>query len=359
MATIYRNKGLWRAQVRAHGKSLSKTFDTKREAQVWARDIEVELDKAPSSDPAATFREILAVYRGHARPGGRTKQACLAKLEAYWGDWRVADITSAAVAAFARTRRLDDGCAPSTVLMDLTYLSTVLGNGGVLAGNRNAQIAKLELSVAIKALRHAGTVGDSEERARRPTDEELTRLFQRWASSNRLRTPMIDLALFAIATCMRMGEIAGPGGIVWQDLDREQRTIWVRKRKDPRSPNGRDDLVPLLVGHVTIAGRPVDPLEIIQRQPTAWLREGRIFPYAENTVGIAWATTCDELGIADLTFHDLRHDAISRMFEAGFDIPQVAAVSGHRSWKNLKRYAHIRPASIHQRSIENAMVILR
>ncbi|TIN81271.1 tyrosine-type recombinase/integrase, partial [Mesorhizobium sp.] len=41
-------------------------------------------------------------------------------------------------------------------------------------------------------------------------------------------------------------------------------------------------------------------------------------------------------------FHDLRHEGISRLFELGWNIPHVAAVSGHRSWTNLKRYTHIR-----------------
>jgi integrase len=43
-----------------------------------------------------------------------------------------------------------------------------------------------------------------------------------------------------------------------------------------------------------------------------------------------------------LHFHDLRHEGISRLFEVGRSIPQVAAVSGHRSWQSLQRYAHLR-----------------
>ena len=38
----------------------------------------------------------------------------------------------------------------------------------------------------------------------------------------------------------------------------------------------------------------------------------------------------------------LRHDGISRLFELGWSIPHVAAVSGRRSWSSLKRYTHIR-----------------
>lgn len=44
----------------------------------------------------------------------------------------------------------------------------------------------------------------------------------------------------------------------------------------------------------------------------------------------------------DLRFHDLRHEGISRLFEMGWNVPHVAAVSGHRSWISLKRYTHVR-----------------
>jgi integrase len=47
----------------------------------------------------------------------------------------------------------------------------------------------------------------------------------------------------------------------------------------------------------------------------------------------------------DLRFHDLRHEGISRLFEIGRTIPQVAAVSGLRSWTSLKRYTHIRQST--------------
>lgn len=47
------------------------------------------------------------------------------------------------------------------------------------------------------------------------------------------------------------------------------------------------------------------------------------------------------LGIKDLHFHDLRHEGISRLFEMAQTIPQVASVSGHRSWQSLKRYTNM------------------
>lgn len=68
----------------------------------------------------------------------------------------------------------------------------------------------------------------------------------------------------------------------------------------------------------------------------------RIFPCSTDAINAAFTRGCKILGIADLRFHDLRHEGISRLFEMGRTIPQVAAVSGHRSWTSLKRYTHIR-----------------
>src|SRR5262249_14571275 len=68
----------------------------------------------------------------------------------------------------------------------------------------------------------------------------------------------------------------------------------------------------------------------------------RIFPYSTDAISAAFTRACKILGIEDLRFHDLRHEGISRLFEMGRTIPQVAAVSGHRSWTSLKRYTHIR-----------------
>ena len=41
-----------------------------------------------------------------------------------------------------------------------------------------------------------------------------------------------------------------------------------------------------------------------------------------------------------IRFHDLRHEAISRLFEKGNTIPEIAEVSGHRTISQLFRYAH-------------------
>ena len=52
------------------------------------------------------------------------------------------------------------------------------------------------------------------------------------------------------------------------------------------------------------------------------------------------------LELDDITLHDLRHEGISRLFDAGLSIPEVSLISGHTSWESLKRYTHIQPKHV-------------
>jgi hypothetical protein len=122
-----------------------------------------------------------------------------------------------------------------------------------------------------------------------------------------------------------------------------------RKKSDPRKKKGNDQRIPLL----DVSG--YDAYKIIEEQGRfSNIREGRIFPYNGRSVGTAFRRECGKLKIKDLHFHDLRHEGTSRLFEAGFSIEQVALVTGHKDWKMLRRYTHLKPETLH--SISSARV---
>lgn len=112
--------------------------------------------------------------------------------------------------------------------------------------------------------------------------------------------------------------------------------------KDPREKDGNNRLVPLL----NLGG--FDALRLIRVQRKYHPRGDLIFPYNPRSVGTAFRRACRELKIENLHFHDLRHEATSRLFEAGLRIEQVALVTEHRGWKMLKRYTHVRPEHLHR-----------
>jgi len=74
----------------------------------------------------------------------------------------------------------------------------------------------------------------------------------------------------------------------------------------------------------------------------------RCFPHNHKSVGAAFRRARNALGADDLRFHDLRHEATSRLFEAGLPIERVALVTGHKDWKMLKRYTNLKPEDLHK-----------
>jgi integrase len=75
-------------------------------------------------------------------------------------------------------------------------------------------------------------------------------------------------------------------------------------------------------------------------------RDGKRHPYVFNRV---WALTLRGAGIEGLHFHDLRHEATSRLVERGLSDQEVSAITGHKSMQMLKRYTHLRAEDLVER----------
>ncbi|WP_288130992.1 site-specific integrase [Microbulbifer sp.] len=162
-----------------------------------------------------------------------------------------------------------------------------------------------------------------EQRNLRPTVNELEQIIELSDHSGRAEIPLGELVLFAIFSARRQEEITK---LRWNDLNREKKRILVREAKDPVRP------VSYWV-HV-----PDEALAVIERQP----RKGeRIFPCDSKSVSARFTRMVKLLGIEDLRFHDLRHEAASYRFERGLQIHRVAQTTGQRSWATLKRYTHL------------------
>ena len=73
-----------------------------------------------------------------------------------------------------------------------------------------------------------------------------------------------------------------------------------------------------------------------------------ICPVEPRSIGAAFTRACHVLGIKDLRFHDLRHEATSRLFERGYQIHEVAQFTLHESWNELKRYTNLKPENLRE-----------
>ncbi|WP_336487941.1 tyrosine-type recombinase/integrase [Methylobacterium nigriterrae] len=134
--------------------------------------------------------------------------------------------------------------------------------------------------------------------------------------------PLIDLA---IETGMRRGELLA---LVWSHVSLERRTAHLPMTKN---------------GHARTVALTPKAIEVLRALPRI---DARVFPVSGNAVRLAWERLRGRAGVPGLRFHDLRHEAVSRFFEAGLSVPEVALLSGHRDARMLMRYTHLRPEVI-------------
>lgn len=343
MASVDRRRNRWRAQVRRQGRALCKTFQRKGDAAAWSREMERTIDcggdptarRVRGDDVFATLIDLhiedLAAVR---RPLRRSKRHVLARLRRDLGATPLNQLTREELIRYGRNRA-DAGAGPATLAVDISFIGTVLSHAvavhGLTVDTEAVRLARIALS-------RLGLVGKSRERDRRPTPEELDRLFDYYAGNIRQVIPMARIIKFAIATAMREDEICR---IETATRDPTTRTILVANRKDPRAKEGNHQRVPLLNVTGFDAWALLD--EEIALHPT-----GRLcFPYNAKSVSASFTRACMKLQIIDLHFHDFRHEATSRLFEAGLTVEQVPLVTGHKDWKMLRRYTQLRPENLH------------
>lgn len=77
-----------------------------------------------------------------------------------------------------------------------------------------------------------------------------------------------------------------------------------------------------------------------------------VFPVSSDALKMCWRRVMAKTLIDDLHFHDLRHEAVSRFFEMGLSMPEVALISGHRDPRMLMRYTHLVPYQLAKKLAE-------
>jgi len=345
LATFTKLKsGSWRAQIRRKGQYLNETFLRRKDAEEWALDMERRIDR---QEPAVTrksrnaklFGDLIALHRQDMEEVGikigRSKDFCLIALHETLGHLKLPELDRERLIKFGRDRA-KEGAGPVTLSMDFGYIKTVLSHAAAVHG---VTISTEPLDLARIALKRLSLIGKGNERDRRPTQDELDRITAALDENPRQIIPVGRIVRFAVATAMRQEEICR---VEWRDFNPETRMLLIRDRKDPRKKAGNNQRIPLL----DVSG--YDACKIIEEQGRfSNTREGRIFPYKGRSVGTAFHRQCEDLKIEDLHFHDLRHEGTSRLFEAGFTIEQVALVTGHKDWKMLRRYTHLKPEALH------------
>lgn len=309
----------------------AQTFNKRSAANAWIKNREAELKEPGGLQKAKVRHKTLAdaidtYIADDARGIGRTKEQVLKAIRLHeLGGKECGTIGSADIVAFARD--LSKERQPQTVSNYLSHLQAVFAIARPAWG---FELDAAAMRDAFTVCRRLGYTGNSQQRDRRPTLDELDKLMTFFAERD-IRSPgaapMVAIIAYAIFSTRRQGEIVR---ITHADLEAEHSRQLVRDMKHPGQKRGNDVWVNLTP----------EALALSEAMPT----KGRIFPYTENAISAAFTRACTVLGIEDLHFHDLRHEGVSRLFEMGWDIPRAALVSGHRSWAALQRYSHIRQA---------------
>ncbi len=307
----------WEARVRKRGQPVQcKTFTTRAKAESWSKQIESEMDRGVFVSRAeaenTTLAEALDRYVREVLP--TKKSARSAAYHAHnvrkaLGTLSLSAITSSALAKY-RDRQLAEGYAAQTVKHDLSLVSRVLNicikEWGIAlpAGNPVAQVKMPSLPPG---------------RDRRLVDDELPRLL---AAAHACGGELGSLITWAIETAMRRGEIAA---MRWDHLDRRARVLLI-----PETKTGTPRRVPLSTAALAV-------LDGLPRR-----LDGRVWGMRPDSISQAFERVCKAAGIEGLTFHDLRHEATSRLFEKGLGLMEVASITGHKTMQMLKRYTHLR-----------------
>lgn len=332
----------------------TETFPSKLSAERWIKKRESELKdkgalvKAIQSKRCKTWSDVIADYCAASQNEfGKTKTANLAYLQrldfgqiAVEGTddhtfFKLGQDLHRGVQAPPADKDLD--CPkhyelkprkPQTVNSYMATLCTVVSYGGPIS---RIELPITEFETAKRTLTHQGYLARSAKRDRRPTLNEMDRLmayfYDNYMADTR-RVPMHKVTGAAITLAHRQKALSL---IPWDDFDANNARLTIRNMKHPRETVGNDKET-----WITEEG-----MKIILSMPRT---DERIFPYHSDTISRLFTKACKILGIEDLHFHDLRHDAISRFFEIGLGggtRDKILKYTGHAPDGNLSRYIHI------------------
>lgn len=333
MASIIKTpSGTWKAIIRKRGfPTTIKTFRIKRDADDWARSTEDEMVRGlyirRQSADSMTLAQALERYAAEVTPTKKHytqlgERSHIAALKKFFGAYSMSAVTPDLVAKF-RDQRLADGKAANTVRLDLALLGHLYA------------VAMREWGVGLvyNPVRLIRKPTPGAARDRRLDAGEEARLFAAVAShSNPMLKWIVELA---IETGMRRSEITS---LKLEHVDMARRIVRLLDTK-----NGEPRTVPLsrratevMREAISNPVRPDDTRLIFFGEPG---RDGQRRPWQYDRV---WRQILAKEGFRDLHFHDLRHEAVSRLVEQGFSDQEVSAISGHKSMQMLKRYTHLR-----------------
>jgi integrase len=323
MASIHKRNGSYRVRIKRTGKStLSQTFLTRNEALQWVKETQAKVDlglyEAAPIRSLKTFSQAAICYRDtHSihKKIVRSETYRLNILIKRWGDLPLEEITKTVILEL-RDELLSSGRSGDTINH---YFNTLSKLFQMLNDEWNLDIAN-----PIKGIRRMPPSKGRTKRIHGAIEQQLL------DSCEHLSLPLLrSIIQFAIQTGMRRGELMG---LTWADIDIPNRKAYLHNTK-----NGESRQVPLTrQAMAVLEALPKDEERVFPMGMDALRSQfGRLKGHAKaqwNSVGVN--------PINDLRFHDLRHEALSRLSDTGLNVIELSCISGHKTMAMLKRYTH-------------------
>ncbi|MGE4403545.1 MAG: tyrosine-type recombinase/integrase [Desulfobulbus sp.] len=313
----------WRVLIRRRGyPRISKTFETKADAEAWARQIESEMDRKVFISRAEaeqyTLSECLDRYIEEYIPrlkhGKREADRARALQRRPIAHRIMATIRAKDIADFRREREAEN-VSGNTIRLDFALLSKLFNYARSDWGMESLQ-NPVELAAKPKP---------SRGRDRRLENGEEEKLLK-------AASPIFQaVILFALATAMRREEIAS---LQWKNVSINNRYVYL-----PETKNAEARTVPLST----------TALDILKTLPSPEGEE-RVFGMTADQITDTMKRVRKKAELSNIRFHDLRHEATSRFFEnTDLDVMEIKAITGHKTLQMLARYTHLRTALLANR----------
>jgi integrase len=316
MATFTRRgDGQWQVKIRRRGyPAITKTFSTKAKAEYWARSVESEMDGGTFVSRAeaetTTLKEALQRYLSEITPFKKGARQENDRIKV----WMSHDLASRYLAnlrsvdfAQYRDQKLAAGAGASTIRNHLNIISHLFTIARKEWGMESLQ----------NPIQNIRMPKQPPGRERRLESHEESMLL------HEAEYPLRHLIILALETGMRLGELLG---MRWENINLKKSVVVLVETK-----NGERRVVPL-------SSKAKEVIISLPRHIEGWLFPG----LSSSNVSHRFADLCKRNKISGLRFHDLRHEATSRLFERGLDMMEVASITGHKTLHMLRRYTHLK-----------------
>jgi len=347
MAVISKRGDLqYQVKIRMAGHpAISKTFPSKKMAEDFARVTESEMIRGEfiprRTIESVTLGKVLERYGREVSKNKKGEKQELVRINRLRkhpiSQKLVSAVTPEDIEDYVAERRLDRSKRdPLETVSEASIRLEVMLLSGVFEAAKSKRWNYCRTN-PVRDIDVASRPGKSRERTRRFVGDEEARLLSALDARSGARSGNQDIPLvvrFAMHTSARQSEIIGKSGtttraaapgLTWENVDLARLQVVL-----PDTKNGRNRRVPLNEAALAILSALPRPIN-----------GGKVFNVTQNGLIRAMSAACKAAGVEDFVFHDLRHEATTRMVEAGLSLLEVQSITGHSTGEMVKRYTHL------------------